>query len=308
MKIESKYLIFWSAVLLFSLFYGALALMKFSSLSVEHIVRSCVNGVSSLIHFSSDILPLLMMPAIGLLVLAMTLKLLFSYVKITAKLTRLSCQQMKRLPIKIRSILLNHDVQPKEVLVVNSRQPFAYTIGMLSPKIVLSSALISLLPKRELEAVLLHEQYHQRHLHTVLLFVGEVVTPIFFLLPIFDDILSRMKVRFEVEADNFVLLHQKTARHLLTSLRVVTSSPITRFQPGFATYALEDRIQLLTSRSARVQPIAVRQIVISLLMVLISLVLITLPVSADSAAKAQSGQQCEGSFITPSMSSSINTH
>lgn len=288
--------------------------MKFSRFSVQHLVRTCITGVTSIIHLSTDMFPFAIFPLAGLAILAIVMKVFFSYIKTRTKMNRLIARQMSQIPIKIRKLLLKHSIQQHEIMIVRFDQPFAYTIGILSSKIVLSSALVRKLSTLELEAVILHERHHQRQSHTLLFFIGEIVNSILFLLPIFDDIFISMKLKLEIEADKTVTAYQKTTRHLLTSLQVITSSPVTKYYPGFATYRLEDRVGLLADRMPQSRPFSIRKISVSVLVVLASFAIIQMPVAADTTFNPQLGQKCESSMVcaetcpTVVESTSMNVH
>ena len=151
MKTEQKYLIFWFSLLLFSSFYFLLVVVKFSSLPVQHLVRTCITGLTSVIHLSTDIFPFLILPLAGLGIFAIGLKVFFSYIRTRIKITKLTKTKLKLMPTKIKPILLRHSIKQHEIAVIRSPRLFAYTIGVWSSKIVLSSSLIRRLSVPELE-------------------------------------------------------------------------------------------------------------------------------------------------------------
>lgn len=63
-----------------------------------------------------------------------------------------------RLASSLRALAEHHDRKPFEV--IESREQFAYCIGLLRPKIVLSRGLMERLRPAQLDAVLRHEQAH----------------------------------------------------------------------------------------------------------------------------------------------------
>lgn len=297
MKTEQKYLLFWFSLLFFSSYYVFLIVVKFSSLPIQHLVRTCITGLTSLIHLSADMFPFVIFLLAGLGILAIGLKVFFSYIRTRIKITKLTKTKLKLMPIKMQPILFRHGIQQHEIAVVHSSRLFAYTIGIWSSKIVLSSSLIERLSTPELEAVILHERHHQQHSHALLFFIGEIVNSILFLLPIFDDILISMKLKFEGEADKAVIAHQKTTQHLLASLQKITNAPVLNYYPGFAAYRLEDRLKLLRQRTPYVPKPSTRKFGISLFVALVSLAIIKMPVNADTSPDLQLGQKCQGTMV-----------
>jgi beta-lactamase regulating signal transducer with metallopeptidase domain len=296
MKTEQKYLLFWFSLLFFSSYYVFLIVVKFSSLPIQHLVRTCITGLTSLIHLSADMFPFVIFLLAGLGILAIGLKVFFSYIRTRIKITKLTKTKLKLMPIKMQPILFRHGIQQHEIAVVHSSRLFAYTIGIWSSKIVISSSLIRRLSAPELEAVILHERHHQQHSHALLFFIGEIVNSILFLLPIFNDILISMKLKFEGEADKAVITHQGTTQHLLASLQKITNTPVLNYYPGFAAYRLEDRVRLLRQRTNYVPKPSTHKFGISLFVALVSLAIIKMPVNADTSLNPQLGQKCQGTM------------
>lgn len=50
-----------------------------------------------------------------------------------------------------------------DLTVIAHREPMAFTMGFVAPRIVLSTGLLELLDERETEAVIHHERFHKRH-------------------------------------------------------------------------------------------------------------------------------------------------
>ncbi len=295
MKTEQKYFFFWLSLLSLYGFYFILILIKFSSLSIQHLVQTCITGMISIIHFSIDIVPFMIFPLAGLGIIAIALKVLFSYLKTRTKMQHLAVQQVKQKPIKIQTLLVKHGFGQHEILIVRSDQSFVYTIGIWSSKIVLSSSLINALSVPELEAVILHERHHQQRAHTLLFFIGEIANSILFMLPIFDDILISMKLKLEAEADKSVIAFQKTTKHLLAALQTVTLSPVARYYPGFASYRLEDRVGLIIRCRPRHRSFSLRKTAVTLSVVVISLAVTQIPTKADTSLRPQIEQRCDNS-------------
>lgn len=61
------------------------------------------------------------------------------------------------------------------LLVVESAEPFAFTCGLIRPRVVVSSGLLTATPPKLQAVVLAHEEVHRLGRHPLLLFVGETV-------------------------------------------------------------------------------------------------------------------------------------
>lgn len=287
MKTELKYLLFWLLLLSTTVVYMILMLLKFSSSSIQHLVETCVTGISSALHLGNDVLPVVVFPLVGLGLFAILLKVCLSLIKTQRRFTKVADTRLQRIPKKIRSVLLRAEIDTDNLIVVKSSQPLAYTIGFFSSSIVVSSSLIDLLSARELEAVLIHERYHQRHLHTFLFFIAEITRSALFLMPIMKEVFIRMKLKLEVDADKSVLKYQQTHQHLLTALEKVTCQPNIGYFPGIATYGLTDRIQVLTTTTVRAHTFSVHSVIVSFCMGMVGITLLMMPRVPEVYASSQ---------------------
>ncbi len=85
------------------------------------------------------------------------------------------------------SQLLERHALADRVILIDDRRPIAFSIGLASPRIVLSTALLTLLEEDELEAVLLHEQSHLRHQDPARLLVTRTLGTAFFFVELAAD-------------------------------------------------------------------------------------------------------------------------
>jgi len=91
----------------------------------------------------------------------------------------------------------------RQVAVLQSPLPLAFCFGFLKPRICLSSGLIEALSPEQLEAALLHEEYHRRSVDPLRLLIVETLAKMLFFLPLVAEWGEMIKVRLEVAADNF---------------------------------------------------------------------------------------------------------
>ncbi|KZB91789.1 hypothetical protein A2U94_08770 [Bacillus sp. VT 712] len=87
------------------------------------------------------------------------------------------------------------------VVVVNSTRPFALTKGFVKPQIVVSTNLVNLLNKKELEAVLYHEQFHGRNKDPLKIFLLSLCASALWYLPVLKWSNERYKLISELLAD-----------------------------------------------------------------------------------------------------------
>jgi|SRR3989344_9592819 len=115
-------------------------------------------------------------------------------------------RQSKRLKIR----------EPK-IYPINEIKPMAYSITNLKPSIFISAGLSELLSKKEMEAVLLHELYHQKSKAYFWKFSFNMLR-IFTPLSTFISTSEPME-KEEREADNYAVSVQKTDKHLKSAKR-----------------------------------------------------------------------------------------
>ncbi|MFB9325747.1 M56 family metallopeptidase [Paenibacillus aurantiacus] len=101
-----------------------------------------------------------------------------------------------------------------EVLVVRSEAFVALTIGMLRPRIVVSTAVLERFDDKEVQAILLHERHHCRSRDNLKLFFSTLLMDGFRYLPIVKPILTYYRTWQELFADRFVIRRMGTERYL----------------------------------------------------------------------------------------------
>ncbi|MGG1616145.1 M56 family metallopeptidase [Paenibacillus sp. NRS-1782] len=88
------------------------------------------------------------------------------------------------------------------IWVIDYANPTAFTMGLWKPRIVLSSALLSLLDKYEEEAVIYHEAYHMKHYDPLKTWLLQMCATLLFYLPVLRHITNHYKIAREILADN----------------------------------------------------------------------------------------------------------
>lgn len=101
-----------------------------------------------------------------------------------------------------------------ELIVVRSEAFVALTIGMLRPKIVVSTAVFEMFADKEVEAILLHERHHCLRYDNLKLFLSTLLVDGFRYLPIVKPILTYYRTWLELFADRYVMRQMGTALYL----------------------------------------------------------------------------------------------
>ena len=218
----------FSVVSLFTLF------KRYSGLTFEHFRETCKVIASSFFSTGAHYVGFILTAIVLVITLGLFLKTLLSYIKTKRKLEVLLQKQIFSLPQKLKIILERNGIQKDLIVIVEEGDVYAFTIDWFSPKIVVSTQLIRKLNKNQLEAVILHENYHLKNLHPLLLIVGEILSSSLSLLPLLKDLTKKMRVVLEKEADRYVFGQQKTARHLNLALETVSSQNRFKIYPNFS--------------------------------------------------------------------------
>jgi Zn-dependent protease with chaperone function len=104
------------------------------------------------------------------------------------------------------------------IIVVKDSLPSAWTLGLLKPRIVITSSLIELLSKDELEAVLLHEKYHGMHRHPIKKWILRRVGWIMVYIPILKALSNYYTIWIELLADRYAMNQMGDVKPLASAL------------------------------------------------------------------------------------------
>lgn len=150
---------------------------------------------------------------------------------------------------KYNSLLQKYSLELSVYVIESSRQ-VAFCFGLFNPKIYVSTGLLTSVSKKELEAILLHENYHMKHYHSLILTSLSLFETISTFFPFIRDIINEFKLRFEIQADQSAIQIMGNSKYLLTALEKLIR------EPSFSRVALvslldknlEARIRLLTKQ------------------------------------------------------------
>lgn len=204
--------------------------------------------------------------------------ILFLIVVITAIRLFVAVFKMFSLKLKLNKNLVSSS---GNLSIVNSTKPFAFCFGIRSPKIYLSTKLIKMLTKKELEMVISHEKYHLKSHDTQILTLAtifESLTPYF---PVFSDLIKNYKIERELLADRFSISNNNN-KNLINVLRKLLKQN-TKFDyagsPAIGEVdTFEVRINSLLSNKEFNKSFSWNNVIISGVSLFIFLILIFIPI------------------------------
>lgn len=171
-----------------------------------------------------------------------------------------------------------------QVLVIKDTQPLAFCFGISRPMIYLSSGLLGMLKKNELEAVLRHEKYHLDHKDSLVLFLVSTTAALLPFFPILIDLINFYRTKQELNADQEAIRAMSNARSLVSVLRkflLYKPSLSVAFVPALAEWdTLNARIKSIVHKKAYGIKISLSHLIVSLLSVLVTYGLMLVPVNA----------------------------
>lgn len=141
-----------------------------------------------------------------------------------------------------------------KVFIINDTRPFAFCLGIRNPKVYISTKTVSVMTKRQLEAILLHEKYHLEHGDSLTLFIGSLPQLLFPFFPILPKLLEHYKIEREIKADKQAVRELGTTMPVIGVLKKLLG--IGSVSPGFVssiadTNSLEIRIKSLLNRKTK---------------------------------------------------------
>lgn len=180
------------------------------------------------------------------------------------------------------------------VHIVDDPEAYAFTRGLLRPRVYLSRGLVSALTRNELRAVIAHEAFHAHHRHPLQSTVAGLLERALFFVPTFKDVLGHLAVVREVRADDAA-----GDRRAIASALARLAAPSSRAHGlyGVAHFSrIRERIRVLAAADGTVElRLGVLRLVLSAAAVL--LIVLAASVATDTA-NAQ-GTAAERGFSCP---------
>lgn len=197
---------------------------------------------------------------------------------------------------KIAKINKKHKLSEGLVEIVREDRPIAFCYGIFRQKIILSTGLIEKLSSKELEATLLHENFHVKNHHAGKLLISDLFAKIVFFMPIISELVQLYRIRIEINADHAAASSQGSKRYLRMALAKSIKPHSYRTYLGFATNNWEERTKRLIGKSSFLSyrpMISGKSYVASLAVLLIALLLLSVPLqtSADTNKEVKGNEQ-----------------
>ncbi|WP_159881886.1 M56 family metallopeptidase [Paenibacillus puerhi] len=146
----------------------------------------------------------------------------------------------------------------ESLIVVSAKQPFALTLGLLRPRIVLSSGLLDLLDTGELEAVYYHERHHRRHRDPLKTFTLQLVSTVMWYIPILAWCSHHYKIAREILADHEAMTVMGSPESLGSALLKLLKKPaapaVDFAYVSFADVSIHYRIHHIIDPDSTVSP------------------------------------------------------
>lgn len=179
----------------------------------------------------------------------------------TGKQIVLSRRLAKRLnTMDVRSLTekLNKQLGKQDIIVVHGTKPLAFTTGFLKPRIILSTELLDLLDDKELQAVVLHEDYHRRHRDPLKMFVVSLLSDALWFLPVLKRWMHDYRMMRELLADKAAIQTMGSQLELSSALLKLIHTGLVD-QPAssvpFADQTVNDRLKLLIDTNTKISTV-----------------------------------------------------
>lgn len=293
LSVELRYCVLF----IFSLIVTVLALVvsinKLQPLLFQRIFSSCTAAYQS-ITANAVIISTVFVIGLLLLFVSLSLKLILSGYRTSRSLSKISNKAQKNFPSALSKIIKRLGLSRNLFIITNHAKPLAVTVGMFDPKVILSKNLINQLTEKELEAVVLHELYHQQHKHGLLFIMAEAIAAsLIAVVPILKDVIKNMKRDFELLADDHAASYQKETIYISRALTKLSGNAIVTPFPSFATI-LDERLERLHDKPAQLASLSLKKLLFSVCMIMALSFFAAMPItSANTVIYAEQPDSCE---------------
>lgn len=277
-NINKNVFIFSSSILIPAIFF-VVVFQRISPL-LSHTVYYCqsyINSISIPIPYIVSILPFLFLSLLFMMAFwnVFTIFRRAQVLKRTLLKDSTSKKTFSRL-LKIMDLQTN-------TLLIKSNKPFAFCLGILRPKIYISTKMVSLMSLSELEVILRHEKYHIDNKDTFVMLLASVGKSLFPFLPFISDLLRNYRVEREIKADREAIKNLKNSAPLISVLRKLIAYPslATVYVSAIADKeTLEPRIKAIGKKDYKFRKYTMKNLLVSCLSLLIFALIMISPVYA----------------------------
>ena len=289
-----------SAGLLFSLL--AFLLVKCLPFLVHSTIYYCQVAIDSInLQTLPKNLNLLPLAVVLFIVGSIGFKLLMTAIQLLLVKRKLSkVVDLKGYP-QVQELVKELGLKNKVEVFAND-QPLAFCFGFISPKIYLSSKIISITSKEELHGVLEHEKYHVGSKDNLTMILAQIVENAFPFIPLISELIRNYRTEREIAADQ-AAIEAIGKQHVISTLRKLLVHEYDTFAlvPALASAdTLDTRVNVLTLNTSFLAKYSLRSFTVSTLSLGILLFLALTPVQAveyhknglDGVMACMNNQQC----------------
>jgi Zn-dependent protease with chaperone function len=245
--------IFWSSVILSSFILIQMSLytanMMFDWASGFNILEICQIWLeASGLYILGYVLNVLVLLTLGHSIWLLGRQLYWS--KLTCTKLRAAQDQQRT-----RELSERLGLDSSRLLVTSHTGLIAVTMGFFRPKIVISAGLLQLLDEDEMEAVLLHEQFHQLEQHPMKSFLTLWLSSVLWYIPILSYWHRYYKITQEVLADKHAIEvkgEETSLGSALVKLMKKSIAPMPFAYSAFADTSVNYRIKHMIDPQAEV--------------------------------------------------------
>lgn len=276
MKSETKIIATIITLAVISLLSFETLLHRYLRLAVSHIYRTCnqtLTLISSYLRFGDCGSVIAILAGIGGTSFLLLLLTSLSIIKTKRQINSLIKLQVSHLPLRLKKALADTTLPTEQIVVVTHNKPFAFVAGFIHQRIMISTRMINTMSVKQLESILLHEQYHLTHRHSVLLSAARLIKAGLFFLPIFSELVDRLHINIESAADDYATSIQGTNKHVgFALMRLLNQPRMAGVYPGFGDGLIEKRIDALVE-GVKEYPIYKTSRILTLVVILFSIFL-----------------------------------
>lgn len=175
-------------------------------------------------------------------------------------------------------------LQNRKLIVIDYKQSMAFTMGFRKPLIVLSTGLIEMLDRHELEAVIEHETFHQRNYDSLKIFILQLISQVLWFIPLTKWTYQNYKIISELLADEYAINKTGSELGLASALLKLikncfheNAAPVlAHFTDGSVNYRLQQLVDPKKTIPVRLETIS---IVISIHVLLVFMGMIVLAIT-----------------------------
>lgn len=236
----------------------------------NHIVYICQSYVGSV--------PDSILLSIFLLIVLLLIRVFVTFFK-----TNVFKNNLKEIskPVFLQSLESKYNIIGK-IHVFEYSQPHAFCIGIINPKIYLSSISLQIMSKQQVEAVILHEMYHLKRHDNFFLIILNIVAFLLFPFPIVKELKYYFELKEEIDADKFSVSNLGSTTPILQSLKKFLSYKPDNVRYGISFLKLKTlhhRISSLRNETAAASLIKSRSIVTTFISIIVLSSLLFIPIS-----------------------------